>query len=107
VVVGSYQAAAGFIRDVRSSGSPIPIHTVSFVGADQMLSLLQDAENSSGNKIIYNLICTQVVPHYDDTANGLVQAYRKDIGKYSPVAPAGVADRIDGASDATGCQAVS
>jgi ABC-type branched-subunit amino acid transport system substrate-binding protein len=92
VVVGSYQAAAGFVRDVRTTGWTVPIQNVSFVGADQMLALLVDAENASGQRIIFNLICTQVVPHYEDTANGLVQAYRKDVDKFAPSTPEGIGD---------------
>ena len=91
VMIGSYQACGAFIRDARKSGWNVPIHNVSFVGADAMLRLLQDEEKKGGPKLIFNLINTQVVPSYDDTSVAAVRDYRAAIDKYNPIAPPGVA----------------
>jgi branched-chain amino acid transport system substrate-binding protein len=88
VMVGSYQACAAFVRDARLSGWMVPIGGVSFVGADQMLRLLQAEEKSTGRKIIDNLVNTQVVPHYVDESVPVVREYREAIQKYHPTAPA-------------------
>jgi ABC-type branched-subunit amino acid transport system substrate-binding protein len=86
VMVGSYQACAGMIRDVRESGWMVPIDSVSFVGANQMLDLLVAEETTAGMPIVVNLISTQVVPFYDDVAIPLVKDYRAAIDKYDRMA---------------------
>jgi branched-chain amino acid transport system substrate-binding protein len=92
VMVGSYQACGAFIRDARLTGWTVPIHNVSFVGADQMLSLLQEEEKKTKKKIAFNLINTQVVPFYADDGVPVVREYREAIDKYHPTAPARFAD---------------
>ncbi|MGH7271957.1 MAG: ABC transporter substrate-binding protein, partial [Polyangiaceae bacterium] len=92
VMVGSYQACAAFIRDARTSGWDAPIAGVSFVGADQMLKLLEDEERRSGRTIVKNLINTQVVPYYGDTTVPVVRDYRAAIDRYNPTVPIGVSD---------------
>jgi branched-chain amino acid transport system substrate-binding protein len=91
VMVGSYQACGAFVRDARRSGWGVPIHNVSFVGADQMLELLQNEEKKGGEKVTVNLVNTQVVPHYDDMSVPVVRDYRAALDKYNPTAPAGFA----------------
>jgi branched-chain amino acid transport system substrate-binding protein len=92
VMVGSYQACGAFIRDARASAWGVPIHNVSFVGADQMLQLLQGEEKKGGAPVIVNLVDTQVVPHYEDTTVPAVRDYRAAIDKYNPTAPPGFTD---------------
>jgi ABC-type branched-subunit amino acid transport system substrate-binding protein len=92
VMVGAYQACAALIRDARLSGWNVPLHNVSFVGADQMLRLLRDEEKKTGKRLTENLIVTQVVPSYDDTGIRLVREYRAALDKYHPALPAGVGD---------------
>ena len=89
VMIGSYQACAAFIRDARRSGWDAPIHSVSFVGADQMLRQLRDEEKAGGPPLAVRLLATQVVPHYDDTSVPAVRDYRAAIDTYDPTVPAG------------------
>lgn len=92
VTVGAYQACAGFIRDARTAGWNVPIHSVSFVGADQMLELLVAEEKKSRKKLTANLLVTQVVPSYNDTNIPLVAEYRKAMDTINPIAPRDVGD---------------
>jgi len=91
VAVGAYQACAGFVRDAREGGLAVPIHNLSFVGADQMLSLLRAEEKRSGRAFTTNLVNTQVVPSYLDNAP-MARSYRAAIDRYSPTTPTGVGD---------------
>lgn len=86
IMVGSYQACGGAIRDAREMGWDVPIHNVSFVGAEQMLDFLKKDQDKVDN-ILENLIVSQVVPHYDDTDLPAVQQYRKAMDKYNPRVP--------------------
>ena len=87
IAVGAYQACAALVRDARSTGWLVPIHNVSFVGADQMLSLLTAEEHKRGTRLTQNLINTQVVPSYDDLSVKLVREYRAAMERYSPTRP--------------------
>jgi ABC-type branched-subunit amino acid transport system substrate-binding protein len=89
IAVGAYQACAALVRDARSVGWLVPIHNVSFVGADQMLSLLTAEERKQGRQLTQNLITTQVVPSYDDVSLRLVREYRAAMDRYNPTSPAG------------------
>jgi ABC-type branched-subunit amino acid transport system substrate-binding protein len=91
VMVGSYQACAGFVRDLRRSGSGVVVAGVSFVGADQMLKLLQEEEKRGGG-IITNLVNTQVVPYYEDESVPVVREYRAAIDRFEPRTPPGLGD---------------
>jgi len=92
IMVGAYQACAGMVRDLRTSGITAPIDNVSFVGADQMLALLAPEEKKGSKKLTANLLNTQVVPFYDDVSVPAVRDYRSAIAKYAPSAPVGVGD---------------
>ena len=85
----AYQACAALVRDSRSSGWLVPIHNVSFVGADQMLALLTAEEHKRGTRLTQNLINTQVVPFYDDVSVKLVRDYRAAMDRYNPTQPNG------------------
>lgn len=93
IAVGSYQACAALVRDARRSGWKVPIHNLSFVGADQMLRLLRDEEQAHpGESLTANLIFTQVVPQYDDTGIKLVREYRAAMDHFQATRPEGVGD---------------
>lgn len=88
IAVGSYQPCAALVRDARRSGFQVPIHNLSFVGADQLLRLLRSEEEKGHDHLAVNLINTQVVPPDDDTSLRLVREYRAAIDKFHPSRPA-------------------
>jgi ABC-type branched-subunit amino acid transport system substrate-binding protein len=92
IMVGAYQACAALIRDARLAGWNVPLHNVSFVGADQMLKLLRNEEKKTGKKVTDNLIVTQVVPSYNQRNIPLVREYAAAMDKYNPKVPPGVGD---------------
>ena len=92
ISVGSYQPCAALIRDARRSGWKVPIHNVSFVGADQMLRLLREEEKKGGDSLTGNLLVTQVVPPYEDQSIKLVREYRAAMDRFHPVRPEGTGD---------------
>ena len=94
VAVGAYQACAALVRDARTANWDVPIHNVSFVGADQMHELLK-----TGKGLTTNLINTQVVPYYGDESVPAVKAYRAAMEKYKPTTPP--AKKDGGVYDAT------
>lgn len=47
IIIGSYQAAAGFIRDIRKSHPTLPIANISFVGAEALIHLLTPIPNAT------------------------------------------------------------
>jgi ABC-type branched-subunit amino acid transport system substrate-binding protein len=87
IAVGAYQACAALVRDGRSAGWLVPIHNVSFVGADQMLALLTAEEHRRGMRLTQNLINSQVVPSYDDISVKLVRDYRAAMDRFNPISP--------------------
>jgi ABC-type branched-subunit amino acid transport system substrate-binding protein len=91
VSVGSYQPCAALIRDARTGGWNVPIHNLSFVGADQMLDQLKREPNAP--RLIKNLLVTQVVPPIQDVSLPLVRDYRMAMDRYDPVSPRGVGDQ--------------
>jgi ABC-type branched-subunit amino acid transport system substrate-binding protein len=76
ICVGAYAACAAFIRDARNSGWHIPIANLSFVGSENLLELLQGHGADKERDYTENLINTQVVPSYTDTALEAVREYR-------------------------------
>jgi ABC-type branched-subunit amino acid transport system substrate-binding protein len=90
VAVGAYQACAALIRDARKAGLTVPIHNVSFVGADQMLELLADEPNAA--QLMRNIVVTQVVPAPSDTALPVVREYRAAMDRFNPVVPRGMTE---------------
>src|SRR6185295_5373184 len=91
IAVGSYQPCAALVRDARNSGWDVPIHNLSFVGADQMLDQLRREPNAA--RLVKNLLVTQVVPPISDTSLPLVRDYRAAMDRYDPVVPRGVGDQ--------------
>lgn len=88
IAVGAYQPCAALVRDARVGANwTVPIANVSFVGSDQMLSLLVEEEKKAGKPIIVNLINSQVVPSYQDTAFFAVTQYREAMSRFKPAVP--------------------
>lgn len=92
ISVGAYEACAAFIRDARDAGMKIPIANVSFVGSENLLNLLINSSNRTGNNYTYNLVNSQVVPSYEDNSLPAVQQYTQMMEKYNPMPPVGVYD---------------
>jgi len=89
VSIGSYEACAALVRDARDAGFKGPIGNVSFVGADNMLALINALERKTGKSYSDKLLNTQVVPPWNDTTYPLVVDYQKLMSKFGPTAPAG------------------
>jgi ABC-type branched-subunit amino acid transport system substrate-binding protein len=87
VVVGSYAAAAGFIRDARDQGWQVPIATLSFAASENLLQLLSQSGATRGVDYTQGLINAQVVPSYDDETLAAAREYRADMARY-PYRPA-------------------
>jgi ABC-type branched-subunit amino acid transport system substrate-binding protein len=88
ILVGSYEACAGFIRDARDAGWDVPLANLSFVGSESLLSLLLKAGEANSRDYTTNLINSQVVPSYEDTILPAVREYRQLMDKHQPTAPA-------------------
>ena len=87
IMIGSYQACAGFIRDARAGGWEVPMANVSFVGSENLLNLLAEAGERAGQEYTANLINSQVVPSYEDDSLPAVREYRERMDEYAPAAP--------------------
>lgn len=84
IAVGTSAPCAALVRDARRSGLELPIHAVSFVGADQLLALLQREREP---RLFERLLVTQVVPSYNDTSLPLVREYRAAMDRFRPSVP--------------------
>lgn len=79
ILVPTYKAAAKFISLVRKQDSKIQMATVSFVGSTALADEFRDMGVSYGAGILV----TQVVPHYQSHATGVMR-YRKLLKKFYP-----------------------
>ncbi len=86
ILIGSYQACAGFIRDARDADWNVPIANVSFVGSENLLALLKNINYAANKDYTANLINSQVMPSYLDTSLEAVREYRQLIDQYNPEA---------------------
>lgn len=93
IVIGAYAAAAAFIRAARDTAWDIPIANVSFVGTERMLSLLQESGKARGKNYTTNLINSQVVPSYEESALPAVQQYREYMDTYRPQPPPEIVEK--------------
>lgn len=84
ISVGSYQAGAAFIRDARLAGLHIPIANISFVGSDQLLTLLRESEQELKIDLTSKLLNSQVVPPWSDTSIKVVAEYQELMQKHNP-----------------------
>jgi ABC-type branched-subunit amino acid transport system substrate-binding protein len=87
ICIASYQAAAGFIRDVRNLGHDVPVANISFVDPEAMGNLLFKLENKTGKIYTDNLINTQVVPFYTQENIPAREEYRMCMDKFHPAMP--------------------
>ncbi len=87
ISIGAYAACAAFIRDARDAGWDVPIANVSFVGSENLLSLLQETGETKGNDYTQNLINSQVVPSYHDLSMATINEYRRLMVRHKPVPP--------------------
>lgn len=87
IVVGTYQAAAGFVRDARDSGWQIPIVNLSVVGSENFLEMLLAAGQQTGRDYTTNLIISQAVPSYEDLTIPAVREYREAMERYGAKLP--------------------
>ena len=87
IAIGAYAACAAFVRDVVDSGWKVPIANVSFVGSDNMLSLLAPEEAKSGRNYTSMLVNSQVVPSYEDLTLPAVVEYRTLMQRHAPKPP--------------------
>jgi ABC-type branched-subunit amino acid transport system substrate-binding protein len=92
ISIGAYAVSAAFIRDARNAGIDIPIANLSFVGSENMSDLLLRSSRSAGKDYTKDLINSQVVPSYQDTALTAVQEYRQLMEKYQPLPPRDLAE---------------
>ncbi|WP_319761495.1 ABC transporter substrate-binding protein [Maridesulfovibrio sp.] len=88
ISVGTYEACAAFIRDMRDAGLNIPICNLSFVGSENMLELLSKLNKDTGKDYCADLINAQTVPSYEDTSLPAVREYREAMAE-DPQLPAG------------------
>ncbi len=87
ISIGAYAVSAAFIRDARNAGLNIPIANLSFVGSESMADLILQSSRSAGKDYTKDLINSQVVPSYQDTALPAVQEYRQLMQKFQPLPP--------------------
>jgi ABC-type branched-subunit amino acid transport system substrate-binding protein len=87
VLVGSYAASAGFIRDARELGLDVPLCPVSFADPDNMVRLLSTESERSGRNYLRGVVFSQVAPSYEDVTLPAVRAYRADMDRYATMPP--------------------
>ena len=79
ILVASYKAATRFIQKVKDAGIDAVFLNVSFVGSNA----LADGLKELGPTYAGGVIVTQVVPHYDSGATGVIR-YREALKKFHP-----------------------
>jgi ABC-type branched-subunit amino acid transport system substrate-binding protein len=79
IMVGTYKASAKFIQKIRDRKIDALFLNVSFVGSNSLADELKELGPSYGAGVIV----TQVVPHFDSGATGIIR-YRGALTKYHP-----------------------
>lgn len=79
IMVGTYKAAARFIQKIRDRKIDAIFLNVSFVGSGSLAEELKEL----GPSYAEGVIVTQVVPHFDSGATGVLR-YREALKKYHP-----------------------
>ncbi len=79
VMVGTYKPSARFIKATRDKGLEAIYANVSFVGSRALSEELMQM----GPEYANGVIVTQVVPHYESQATGVIR-YRQALKKYFP-----------------------
>lgn len=83
ISIGSYQACAGLIRDIRNNNWKIPVANLSFVNSESMLKLLLKESSKTGVDYSENIVNSEIVPNYNDTSLDIVKEYRKYDSNYN------------------------
>ena len=86
ICIGAYQACAAFARDAETLGLHIPVANVSFVGSENLLSLMRENHDEPDEHTRW-LVNSQVVPSYADESLGAVREYRELMARYDPPPP--------------------
>jgi branched-chain amino acid transport system substrate-binding protein len=79
IMVGTYKPCAKFIQKLRDKRIDPIFLNVSFVGSSSLADELKELGPSYGPGVIV----TQVVPHYESGATGIIR-YREALKKYHP-----------------------
>ena len=79
IMVATYKAAARFIQKIRDKKIDALLLNVSFVGSNTLAEELGEL----GPSYAQGVIVTQVVPHYDSGATGVLR-YREALRKFHP-----------------------
>ena len=79
IMVATYKAAARFIQRIRDRKLDALLLNVSFVGSNALAEELREL----GPGYTQDVIVTQVVPHYESSATGVVR-YREALRAYRP-----------------------
>jgi serine/threonine protein kinase/ABC-type branched-subunit amino acid transport system substrate-binding protein len=79
VMIGTYKACARFIQKIRDKKIDATFLNVSFVGSNALADELKELGPSYGTGVIV----TQVVPHFESGATGVIR-YRDALKKYHP-----------------------
>ncbi len=79
IMVSTYKAAVRFIQRVRDASIEPVFLNVSFVGSNDLAEGLKDLGPSYADGVIV----TQVVPHYESGATGVIH-YREALKRYHP-----------------------
>jgi ABC-type branched-subunit amino acid transport system substrate-binding protein len=87
IAIGAYAACAAFIRDAVDAGWKVPIANVSFVGSENMLSLLYPEETRLRRDYTSMLVNSEVVPSYEDLTLSAVVEYRTMMQRHAPQPP--------------------
>ena len=89
ICIGAYAACAAFARDAVDLGLEVPIANLSFVGSENLLSLLTEGRDpADAERYTRLLVNSQVVPSYEDTSIPGVREYREFMQRYNPAVPA-------------------
>ncbi len=79
IMVGTYKACARFIQKIRDHKLDALLLNVSFVGSNALAEELKELGPGYGAGVIV----TQVVPHFESGATGIIR-YREALQKYHP-----------------------
>jgi serine/threonine protein kinase len=79
IIVGTYSASAEFTIEMRNEGYKGELANVSFVGARALADKLREGDVRKGQGVIVS----QVVPHYQSFATGVIE-YRDALASYFP-----------------------
>lgn len=90
IVIGTAASSAAFIRDARDLGLSVPIASVSFADADNIVRLLDGVARDNGRDYTAGLIFSQVVPSYENLTLPTVGLYRRLMDRYAEM-PSGLA----------------